>query len=168
MRLPSILARESAPDSQSAPTTASRRRTRCGIASVEMAIIVPILGIIMLGMFELGRAVMVKQTLTGAARKGCRTGIIYQYGNTDITNDVINVMRDNGFDVTLFNPPTIGTITITVTAPDGTTLDDALDAPPGSVVSVQLSIPVSSVQWVSSYFLPSTNFESDVIVMMKQ
>ena len=103
-----------------------------------------------------------------AARKGCRTGIIYQYGNTDITNDVINVMRDNGFDVTLFNPPTIGTITITVTAPDGTTLDDALDAPPGSVVSVQLSIPVSSVQWVSSYFLPSTNFESDVIVMMKQ
>jgi Flp pilus assembly protein TadG len=133
-----------------------------------MAFIVPILGIIMLGMFELSRAVMVKQTLTAAARKGCRTGIIYQYGNTDITNDSTNIMRDSGYDVTLFNPPTIGSITITVTAPDGTVLDDALDAPSGSVVSVQVSIPVSSVLWVSSYYLPSSDFESDVVVMMKQ
>jgi Flp pilus assembly protein TadG len=133
-----------------------------------MAIIVPVLGIIMLGMFELSRAVMVKQMLTGAARKGCRTGIIYQYGNTDITKDVTNIMTDNGLDSTKFNPPTIGAITITVTDPSGKTLADALDAPPGSMVSVQVSIPVSSVQWVSSYFLPSSVFESDFIVMMKQ
>jgi Flp pilus assembly protein TadG len=144
------------------------RRTRRGIATVEMALLMPVLGVIMLGMFELSRAVMVKQTLTAAARKGCRTGIIYQYGNNDIINDVTNVMRDNGFDNTLFNPPTVGSITITVTAPDGTTLSDALDAPSGSVVSVQVAIPVSSVQWVSSYFLPSDTFESDMMVMMKQ
>jgi Flp pilus assembly protein TadG len=133
-----------------------------------MAFIVPILGIIMLGMFELSRAVMVKQTLTGAARKGCRTGIFHQYGNSDITNDVTNVMRDNSYDITLFNPPTIGSITITVTDPSGNVLADALDATPGSQVSVQVTIPVSSVYWFSTYYLPSTNFESDLIVMMKQ
>jgi Flp pilus assembly protein TadG len=168
MRLQYNLACQNVRRAKSSPSASSRRRSRGAIASVELAIIIPILGIIMLGMFELGRAVMVKQTLTAAARKGCRTGIIHQYGNTDITNDATNIMRDAGFDVTLFNPPTIGSITITVTAQDGTVLADALDAAPGSVVSVQISIPVSSVQWVSSYFLPSNDFESDVITMMKQ
>jgi Flp pilus assembly protein TadG len=135
---------------------------------VEIAILLPVLGVIMMGMFELSRGVMVKQMLTGAARKGCRTGIIHQYGNSDIKNDVINVMQDNGFGTSLFNPPTIGSINITVTDPDGNSLSDALDATPGTMVSVQVVIPVSSVQWVSAYFLTSSMFVSDTVVMMKQ
>jgi Flp pilus assembly protein TadG len=148
--------------------TSANRRSRRGVAAVEMAFIAPILGLLMMGMFELSRGVMVKQMLTGAARKGCRTGIIHQYGNSDIINDVTNLMQDNGFGSTLFNPPTIGSITITVTDPSGNILSDALDATPGSKVSVQVSIPVSSVQWVSAYFLTATMFESDTVVMMKQ
>jgi len=145
-----------------------QKQRRCGIAAVEMAFIVPILALIALGMFELSRGVMVKQILTGAARKGCRTGIIHQYGNSDIINDATNVMRDNSFNVTLFNPPTIGSITITVTDPNGNPLSDALDAPPGSTVSVQISIPVTSIKWISTYFLTGSMFESDTVVMMKQ
>jgi Flp pilus assembly protein TadG len=144
------------------------RGRRSGAAAVEMAFIVPIFGLIMLGMFELSRGVMVKQILTGAARKGCRTGVIHQYGNVDIVNDATNVMQDNGFDSTRFNPPTVGTVNITVTDPNGNTLPDALDAPPGSTVSVQVVIPVTSVKWVTAYFLTSGMFESDTVVMMKQ
>jgi Flp pilus assembly protein TadG len=147
---------------------APNRRSRGGVAAVEMAFVVPILGLIMVGMFELSRGVMVKQILTGAARKGCRTGIIHQYGNSDIINDATNVMRDNNFNSTLFNPPTIGSITITVTDPNGNTLSDALDATPGSMVTVRVAIPVSSFKWVSMYFLTDTMFESDSVVMMKQ
>lgn len=144
------------------------RRMRSAVAAVEMAFVAPVLALIALGMFELGRGVMVKQVLTGAARKGCRTGIIHQYGNSDIINDATNVMQDNGFDSSLFNPPTIGAINITVTDPNGKSLSDALDAPPGSTVTVQVAIPTTSVNWVSYYFLPSTMVESDVVVMMKQ
>ncbi len=144
------------------------RRARRAVAAVELAVVVTVLGTMMLGLFELSRGMMVKQTLSGAARKGCRTGILRQYGNTDITNDVTNVMRDNGFDSSKFNPPSLGAITITVTAPDGTTLTDALDAAPGSTVSVQVSIPVTSVNWVSSYFLTHSMMESDTVVMLKQ
>jgi Flp pilus assembly protein TadG len=147
---------------------AVRGRRRWGIAAVEMAIIMPVLGFMMLGMFEVSRAVMVKQMLTGAARKGCRTGILSPYGNNDIINDVTNVMRDNGLNSTLFNPPSVGSVNITVTDPSGNTLPDALDAPTGSVVSVQVVVPISSVKWVSSYFLTNTMAESDTIVMMKQ
>jgi Flp pilus assembly protein TadG len=144
------------------------RRTRLAVAAVEMAFIAPVLVLIALGMFELSRGVMVKQILTGAARKGCRTGIVHQYGNSDILNDATNVMSDNGFDTTLFNPPTLGAINITVTDPNGNTLSDALDAPPGSTVSVQVVIPTTSVNWLTSFYLPSNMVESDIVVMMKQ
>jgi len=144
------------------------RQMRSALAAVELAIILPVLATMMLGMFELSRGVMVRQILTGAARKGCRTGILHQYGNSDIKSDVTDVMRDNGFTSSQFNPPSVGTITITVTDPSGNTLTDALDAPSGSIVSVQVSIPTTSVNWVSYVFLTKTMVESDLVVMMKQ
>ena len=144
------------------------RGRRSGAAVVEMAILMPILGLIMMGMFELSRAMMVKQILTGAARKGCRTGILQLYGNSNIISDATNVMQDNGFDSTLFNPPTIGAINITVTDPNGNSLPDALNAPSGSTISVQVVIPVTSVKWVTAYYLTTSMFESDTVVMMKQ
>lgn len=146
----------------------SPQRMRKAVAAVEMAFVVPILGIITLGMFELGRGVMVKQILDDAARKGCRTGIIHQYGNNDIINDVTNVMQDNGFNSNQFNPPSVGSINIIVTDPNGNQLSDSLDAPPGTMVSVQVVIPASSVNWVSSFFLTNSMFISETIVMMKQ
>ena len=148
--------------------SASSRPTRSGVAAVEMAFIVPIFALIALGMFELSRGVMVRQILTGAARKGCRTGIIHQYGNSNIIGDATNVMQDNGFDTTRFNPPTLGAINITVTDPNGNILSDSLDAPPGSTVSVQVVVPTSSVNWVSSYWLTGNMVESNTVVMMKQ
>jgi hypothetical protein len=144
------------------------RMGRSAAVAVEFALVLPILGLIMLGMFELSRGMMVKQTLADAARKGCRTGILHQYGNADIINDATNVMRDGGFDATRFNPPTLGSITITVTDPNGNTLADCLDAPEGTIVSVQVSIPVSSMRWVTAYFLTDSMMDSDAIVMMKQ
>lgn len=146
----------------------SRRRSRSAVAAVELAFVAPALVVITLGMFELSRGVMVKQVLTGAARKGCRTGILHQYGNSDIVTDATNVMSDNGFSSSQFNPPSVGAVNITVTDPYGNPLSDALDAPPGSTVSVQVVIPATSVNWVSYYYLKGKMVESDIIVMMKQ
>src|SRR5262249_22171813 len=141
---------------------------RRGAVVVELAAVSLFLLTIMLGMFELSRAMMVKQALTAAARKGARTGILHLYGNTQIQADATNIMQDAGFGTTKFNPPTIGSITITVTDPNGNLLTDALDAPSGSTISVQVSIPVSSFAWVSTVFLKASTMESDAVVMMKQ
>ena len=122
------------------------RRRRSGVAAVEMALLMPILGLIVIGMFELSRGIMVKQTLTGAARKACRIGILQLYGNSNIIGDATNVMQDNGFDSTLFNPPTTGAINITVTDPNGNSLPEALNALSGSTISVQVVMPVTSVK----------------------
>src|SRR5437762_244658 len=47
---------------------------RAGIAAVEMAVVAPFLALIIMGMFELSRAVMVVELIDDAARKGCNTG----------------------------------------------------------------------------------------------
>jgi Flp pilus assembly protein TadG len=138
------------------------------IAAVEFALVAPLLAVLFMGMMELSRALMVKVTLSDAARKACRTGIQRDKGNNDITNEVINIMNDNGYDTTRFNPPSLGSITINVTDPNGVALSDSLDAPSGSTVSVQVSIPVSSTTWVTQVFLPDGSFESETVVMMKQ
>ena len=144
-------------------------RRRSGTASVECALVVPFLAMVLMGTFELGRAMMVKTILSDAARKACRTGIKRDKGNTDIVNEAIDVMKDNGFDASKFNPNSLGSVTISVTDPDGNPLSDSLDAPSGSVVSVQVNIPVSSTTWVAPFYLGSgSTLESETVVMMKQ
>jgi Flp pilus assembly protein TadG len=145
------------------------RTGRPAVACTEFALVVPFLLMIVMGMLELGRAMMVKTILSDAAHKACRTGIKRDKGNSDIVADATNVMNDNGFDPTKFNPNSLGTISIAVTDPNGNVLADSLDAPSGSVVSVQVSIPVSSTTWVTPFYLGSgAALESETVVMMKQ
>jgi Flp pilus assembly protein TadG len=155
----------------------NRSGLRRAIAAVELAALAPLLGTIIVGMVELSRGMMAKETLSNAARKGCRTGIQRDKSSTDAYNDALNIMTDNNYGSTLFNPQSpggtttgtiIGTITMTVTDPGGNTLTDALNAPSGSSVSVQVGIPASSVNWVTSFFLQNAMIESETVVMMKQ
>src|SRR5207248_9866775 len=124
---------------------------------------------------EICRGTMVKVMWSGAARKDCRTGIQRDQGNNyiddlhpGIIKECTDIMRDNGFDASKFNPNGLGTINVTVTDPNGNVLADSLDAPTGSIVQVQVSIPVSSTTWVPNLFLSSGSLESETVVMMKQ
>jgi hypothetical protein len=150
---------------RSASLGENRRR---GAAVAEFAFVAPILVLVLMGMIELCRGIMVKVTLSDAARKGCRTGIQRDKANADIVTDCTNIMTDNGFDSSKFSPGSKGNIIITVTDPNGNSLSDCLDAPSGSKVSVQVTIPVSSTTWVPQMFLPNGSLESETVVMMKQ
>ena len=54
------------------PTRSDKRR---GAAMVEMAICFPVFMLILLGIVEFGRALMVSQMLTSSAREACRSGL---------------------------------------------------------------------------------------------
>jgi Flp pilus assembly protein TadG len=155
---------------QCGTSVSARDSKRDGAAIAEFAFISPILVLVLMGMIELSRGILVKETLSDAARKGCRTGILSTKANADIMQDCIDVMNDNGFDATKFNPNGIGSVTISVTDGDGNIVNnnETLDAPSGSIVSVQVSIPVSSTTWVPNVFLRQGSFESETLVMMKQ
>jgi Flp pilus assembly protein TadG len=47
-----------------------------GQALVEMAILLPLLMLLVMGIFEFGRAMYIKNTLTNAARAGARTAVV--------------------------------------------------------------------------------------------
>src|SRR5947209_6924788 len=81
--------------SQARKSSTSRRARRWAAAATEFAFLSPLLAALIMGMAEMGRATMVKDILTDAARKGCRTGVWPTKVYTDITNDVNNILSDN-------------------------------------------------------------------------
>jgi len=62
----------------------SRRRRTRGQALTELALILPVLALLMLGATDLGRAFYLNLEISGASRAGMRQGVIN--GNTDIGN----------------------------------------------------------------------------------
>jgi len=52
------------------------KRKCFGAATVEMAFVAPAIFLIVFGSIEFSRMIMVKQSLTNAAREGCRTAVL--------------------------------------------------------------------------------------------
>jgi Flp pilus assembly protein TadG len=157
----------------------SRRPRRLAAAAVEFALAAQVFWIFIVGMCEVSRALMVKETVTNAARKASRTAILPGAGWNDVANgaagsDIYDVMvTDNGYnwsDVTT---------TIIVTDPSGnvTTLTTATGDPNnvlqnatwGSTISVKVSIPASATTWGPGLlYITAATLESEYVVMMRQ
>ena len=60
----------------------TRRRARHGQALVEFALVIPLFLLLLVAIFDLGRAVFAYNTLTNAAREGARMAIVNQYKPT--------------------------------------------------------------------------------------
>jgi Flp pilus assembly protein TadG len=131
-------------------------RARHAAVAVEFALVLPFLMILVLGMFELGRGIMVKEFLSDAAQKGCRTGALPGKANADILNDVADIMSDS--NVTGY------TVTVLI---NGVAADVAA-AQRFDQISVKVSVPTSQVFWVSTFILNATTVESEIVVMMRQ
>jgi len=71
------------------------RRKRAA-AIVEMAVVAPLVLTLLFGIIEFGWIFMVTQTLTSAAREGCRTAVLEGSTDTDIYNRVDQVMQNAG------------------------------------------------------------------------
>lgn len=56
-------------------------RRNSGVAAVEMAIVLSLLVILIMGMVDLGHAFYLKQIITNASREGARYGVVYKSNN---------------------------------------------------------------------------------------
>jgi Flp pilus assembly protein TadG len=170
---------------------AAARRRRAGVAAVELAVLAPFLGIIIMGMFELSRAVMVVDMLDNAARKACNNGIKPGKTFDDINQDVCDILNDNGITTStssisinnlsttvpsLFvqvarytqpatNPPTWGG-----SSPNWSNVSDNASYTPKQfdLVKVQVAVPANMVLWFSpKYFSPVSHaiYSSQVVMM---
>jgi Flp pilus assembly protein TadG len=153
------------PQRRIARTAASRpsRRSRSafvrrGVAATEFAVLAPFLAILILGMFELARGIMVKQLLNDAARRACRIAIQPLKANSDAIADVNNTMTDNGL------PAADATVVIKVNG----VVANCNTAKQNDKVSVQVSIPTSDTFWISTHWLSSSSIVSDSVTMLRQ
>ncbi len=100
-------------------TLRSARRDEGGQALVELAVALPLVLLIITGLFDLGRAVWQENTLAYAAREGTRYAIVHGSGFPDPaliawpnnTTQVENVVRNAALGV--------ANVTVTVTWPNG-------------------------------------------------
>jgi len=136
---------------------------RRGTVAAEFALLAPFLFSVMIGMYELSRGMMVREVLSDAARRGCRTGALPARSNSDVMADVNDVLTSNGI--------TASKATTTIKVDDVTydgTAKNIRDAQAGQKISVQVSIPLSEVYWITKVFLKASDIQSETFNMMRQ
>jgi len=143
------------------PHSRSRRsgRPRRGIVAAEFALFLPLLGTLMIGMFEVGRGILVKEVLCDAARQGARTAALPNTSTADVQAEVTGILKDQGV--------TSSKVKVTVLVNDKEA--DAAKAVRNDKVSVSVSVPTADVAWTSSFFfLGNQALQSGVVTMMRQ
>jgi Flp pilus assembly protein TadG len=151
----------------------SKRRSAGAVA--EFGFVAVVLAVLLGGMVEIARAVMVKSILTDASRKGAAAAAKSSGTYTDITNDVDDILNtDHQLPATLANGK--ATLIVTVAPWNATSqtygsdvqVDSSSFAPNQyDKVSVKVTVQTSDVSW---FFLKYTagDVESEAVVMMRQ
>jgi Flp pilus assembly protein TadG len=119
-------------------------RQRRGASLVEFAVAAPVFFVMVLGIVELGRACMVNELLTEAARRACRQGILEGTSSAAIKQAATDYLTTVGI-----NGETAG---VSVNdAPVDTV--EAQNMPAYTEITVQVTVPASGVTWVPTWFL---------------
>ncbi|MDQ3329875.1 MAG: pilus assembly protein [Planctomycetota bacterium] len=113
----------------------TRRR---GAALVEFAVVAPVLIIFVMGMLEIGRAVMATEVLAHAARIGAREGSI----TTGTTSSVTSAVND------LLTAAGINGATVSVKVNGGST--EVGSAKAGDEIAVSVTVPYANVTWIGN------------------
>lgn len=125
-------------------------RRRRGTAVVEMALVLPIFVAVVLGIIEFGRAMMVGQMVTNAARESTRLAIIDGSTNTSVTTWVKDFLQSSigvsSADVT---------VQITVVAAPGNPSpgNQIGNALPRDLVTVRVEVPFDKVSYIPGNYL---------------
>ena len=109
---------------------------RRGVAAVEFAIVAPMLVMLVFGIIEVGRLMVVQQVLTNASREGARQAVVHRSTGTDVESVVTNHLKNGS----------VSHATVTVTPSDLSTMDF------GDPVTVNVSVPFDRISWLPSPF----------------
>jgi Flp pilus assembly protein TadG len=128
------------------------RKNRRGAAVVEFAVVAPVFFLMVFGMIEYGRLVMVQQVLTNASREGARQAVLDGATASSVSSTVTNYLtaaRVGGATVTVSpNPPS--------------------SAGYGDPVTVTASVPFNQVSWLPSPMFLGGRTMSAVTVMRRE
>ncbi|MCH7987641.1 MAG: pilus assembly protein [Planctomycetes bacterium] len=123
---------------------------RRGTALVEMAVVLPVFLMVVWGIIEFGRGMMVANMVTNAAREGARLAVIDGNTNTDVQNSITSFLQQ-AINV---SP---GEITVTIGIDEAPGNPDSLNilanASPRDLVNIVVSVPFDSVSFIPGDYL---------------
>ncbi len=121
---------------------------------VEAALVLPIFFMVVLGIVEFGRAMMVSQLVTNASREGARLAIVDGSTNTSVEDFIYQFLLDSvnvaegDVDVTITVDPATGN-------PDPA--DQLVAAGVGDLVTIRVSVPFNKVNYIPADYLEGKN-----------
>ena len=125
----------------------SKRR---GAAMVEMAFVLPIFFMVVLGIIEFGRAMMVSQMVTNSAREATRLGIIDGSTNATVTQWIkdflVQSINVSASDVTV-------TITVAAAAGNPSPANEIGNSKPRDLVTIKVAVPFDKVSYIPGTYL---------------
>ena len=152
-RMPNFLNTPGNPSRRPCRTRRFARRQRRGVALVELAVVASLLFLLVVGIFEFGRMVMVQQFLTNASRAGARRGILEQTTESDVQTIVTDYLSNS----------TIPGATVTVSP------DQLSKVGFGDPVSVTVSVPYDHVSWLPApWFLGGKNLSGRSVMLAER
>jgi Flp pilus assembly protein TadG len=122
----------------------SNRGERRGATAVEFALIAPVFFLIVLGIFEIGRACMVTELLTEATRRACRQSVIEGTSSGTIQQAAIDYLTSVGINGESAN-------VYVNDSPAGNT--NVSTMPAYTEITVIVTVPVSNVTWTPVQFV---------------
>ena len=132
---------------------------RRGTAAVEMAVVLPVLLATTMGIVEFGRAMMVSNLLTTAAREGAREGALPYQTNAEVLPAAVNRLKANGVAVTNSN------VKVYVNDVE----KDASTAISGDSVKVTATVTFQNVTWLpTTWFISKTTQLQGQAVMRRE
>jgi Flp pilus assembly protein TadG len=132
------------------------RRNRQGAAAVEFAVVAPVFFLLVFGMIEFGRAIMVQQVIINASREGARLAVLDS--TTPTASTVISTVKTYLQNGGVSSASAI--VTINPTEPT--------TAGYGQPVTVTVQIPFSSVSWLPKPIFLSTTTNLTASTVMRR
>jgi Flp pilus assembly protein TadG len=120
----------------------NRTALRSGVTTVEFALVAPVFFLFVFALIELSRMMMIQQSLTNAAREGCRIAVM---ANTINSSDVDTAVRNYLLSVTskASKPGKVR-----VTTPSG-----LANCPSGTNLTVAVELNYQDVTWLPIDYL---------------
>lgn len=130
------------------------RKIRRGAAAVEFAVVAPVFFLMIFGMLEFGRMVMVQQVLTNASREGARVAVLDGATNSEVVDAVEAYLTGGQIDASA--------ATVTVDP------EDPASAGYGEAVTVTVSVAFGDVSWLSAPFFAEADSDLTASTSMRR
>jgi Flp pilus assembly protein TadG len=148
----------------------TRQRGRRAAATMELAMFLPLLVSLMLGLWELGRALQVFQDVSNAAREGARQAATAKYTKDEVRQAVFDYLQKAKVplsDTVPLGSETLSNTNATITVSNLTTGGEVFDATQLDRMQVTVAVPVKNYRWVlSNTFLPANSSVTSTLTFL--